>query len=81
MFKLRVALLTAVVAVAGTGLAGCSSDRWCEIDATDTKVADRFCEQGLPGYEWEPDSDKKVKKSKKRSKSTSTSKSKSKSRH
>ncbi|NKY32463.1 hypothetical protein HGA13_05150 [Nocardia speluncae] len=49
---------TAVIALAaGLGSAACSSDRWCEFDATDTKVADSYCEKGTPGYEWEPDSD------------------------
>ncbi|WP_280426793.1 hypothetical protein [Nocardia carnea] len=46
---------------------GCGKDRWCELDATDTRVDNAFCENGTPGYEWEPDSDKgtSVKTSKK----------------
>ncbi|SEG82446.1 hypothetical protein SAMN04489712_11527 [Thermomonospora echinospora] len=71
--KVRLAALTAMLVLAGTGLTACSSDRWCEYDATDTKVADRYCEQGTPGYEWEPDSDGKT-KSKRKTKSHSKSK-------
>ncbi|HEY8482779.1 MAG TPA: hypothetical protein VIL71_23430 [Spirillospora sp.] len=34
--------------------AGCNDNvRWCEYDPTDEQVADYFCEQGIPGYEWE----------------------------
>jgi hypothetical protein len=75
MKKVRLAALTMTLAVAGMGLTACSSDRWCEFDATDTKVADRYCEQGVPGYEWEPDSDGKTKtKTKVKSKTKSKSK-------
>lgn len=61
----------AAVVIAGAGLTGCSQDRWCELDATDTKVADSYCEKGTPGYEWESDGDgHKSKKSKKSKKTT-----------
>ncbi|REE97152.1 hypothetical protein [Thermomonospora umbrina] len=66
MLKARVAALTVTLALAGGTLTACSEDRWCEQDATDTKVADRFCEQGVPGYEWEPDGDGKKKKKKRK---------------
>ncbi|MEU5880857.1 hypothetical protein [Spirillospora sp. NPDC047279] len=67
--KARNTVLAMTVLVAGIGLSACSGKRWCELDATDQKVADRYCEAGTPGYEWEPDSDKKKKskKTKKRS--------------
>lgn len=64
MMKVRVAATAALVVLAGAGLVACGGDRWCELDATDQKVADSFCEAGTPGYEWEPDSDKKSKKKK-----------------
>lgn len=67
----RLHIAVVALAVAGVGLTGCSQDRWCEYDATDTKVADSYCEKGTPGYEWEPDSDHKTKTKKKKSKSTS----------
>ncbi|WP_243716727.1 hypothetical protein [Actinomadura darangshiensis] len=41
--------------VATFGLTACGSKRWCEHDATDTKVNDRFCKNHTPGYEWESD--------------------------
>ncbi|MFI5717256.1 hypothetical protein [Nocardia sp. NPDC051750] len=67
--RLRTLTCTAVIALtAGLGSAACGSDRWCEFDATDTKVADSYCANGTPGYEWEPDSDSNSKK--KPSKST-----------
>jgi len=46
--------MAAVLALTGT-VTACSSSggRWCEHDATDTRVADRYCEQNVPGYEWE----------------------------
>lgn len=69
--RLRTLTCTAVIALAaGLGTAACSSDRWCEFDATDTKVADSYCEKGTPGYEWEPDSDGKSKS--KKSKTTTS---------
>ncbi|MFI1460112.1 hypothetical protein [Nocardia carnea] len=69
--RLRTVTCTAIIALAaGLGSAACSSDRWCEFDATDTKVADSYCEKGTPGYEWEPDSDGKSKS--KKSKSTTS---------
>lgn len=78
MFKARAAAATLVLAVTAAGLTACGGDRWCEFDATDTKVADSFCEKNTPGYEWEPDSDGKTKTKVKRStKSKSSSKSRS----
>ena len=66
MSKTRSALLATAVMVAGLGLTGCSEKRWCEHDATDTKVSDSFCKNNTPGYEWESGSGhKKSKKSKK----------------
>jgi hypothetical protein len=48
------ALVPLIVLAAGLGLSGCSSShRWCEHDATDTKVADRYCKNHVRGYEWE----------------------------
>ncbi|NUS91251.1 MAG: hypothetical protein HOQ36_02385 [Nocardia sp.] len=64
---IRLRTVTGTVAIAlaaGLGSVACSSNRWCEFDATDTKVADSYCENGTPGYEWEPDSDGKKKPSK-----------------
>lgn len=69
--RLRTVTCTAIIVLAaGLGSAACSSDRWCEFDATDTKVADSYCEKGTPGYEWEPDSDGKSKS--KKSKATTS---------
>lgn len=67
MSKTRPALLAMAVLVAGLGLSACSEKRWCEHDATDTKVSDRYCKNHVPGYEWESGSGhkKKRKKSKK----------------
>jgi hypothetical protein len=64
----KVVATAAIVMMVGGGITACGGDRWCEQDATDTKVADRYCEAGTPGYEWEPDSDgkTKIKKKKKR---------------
>ena len=62
--RLHAAALAAAVAVSALSLAGCAkSERWCELDQGDVVVANSYCEQGIPGYEWEPDHDKpKVKK-------------------
>ncbi|NUS42353.1 MAG: hypothetical protein HOQ24_01465 [Mycobacteriaceae bacterium] len=49
------AILAVAVAVSLTGC-GCGKKRWCEHDATDTKVSDSYCKRGAPGYEWETDS-------------------------
>jgi hypothetical protein len=69
MRKMRRLPAAAVIAVlVGAGLTACSGDRWCEHDATDTRVADSYCERNTPGYEWESGSDKK--KSKKKTKSS-----------
>ncbi|MEU4838906.1 hypothetical protein [Nocardia testacea] len=71
--RLRTVTGTVVIALAaGLGSVACSSDRWCEFDATDTKVADSYCENGTPGYEWEPDSDGKNNSKKKPSKPTTS---------
>ncbi|GAA4134975.1 hypothetical protein [Actinomadura keratinilytica] len=63
MKAIPVALSVLVVAL---GAGACSgSDRWCEHDATDTRVSDSYCEKNTPGYEWEyGDSAKKSKKKK-----------------
>lgn len=54
MPKTRPAALALTVLVAAFGLTACGGqDRWCEHDATDTKVSDRYCEKNTPGYEWE----------------------------
>jgi hypothetical protein len=69
MHKVRRLSVTAAIAViVGAGLTACSSDRWCEHDDTDTRVADSYCDRNTPGYEWETDS--KHKKSKKTKTST-----------
>lgn len=69
--RLRTVTCTAVLALAaGLGSAACGNDRWCEFDATDTKVDNSYCEKGTPGYEWEPDSDGKSKS--KKSKTTTS---------
>jgi uncharacterized membrane protein YgcG len=49
----RLALAAGIAVIAGASLTGCSDDRWCEHDMTDVRVADRYCEQNTPGYEWE----------------------------
>jgi hypothetical protein len=78
MLKVRRLSIAATIAiVVGAGLTACSDSRWCEHDATNTRVADRYCEQNTPGYEWESGS--KHKKSTKvyKSKKSKSSKSKS----
>ncbi|WP_395109511.1 hypothetical protein [Actinomadura sp. SCN-SB] len=64
MPKMPRLLLAATVLFSAAGLSACSSDRWCEHDATDTRVSDSYCERNTPGYEWESDggSSKKRKK-------------------
>ncbi|TDC49957.1 hypothetical protein E1281_22680 [Actinomadura sp. KC345] len=62
----RPVALTLTVLVAAFGLTACGGgNRWCEHDATDRKVSDRYCENDTPGYEWESGgkSKKKTKKS------------------
>jgi hypothetical protein len=53
MVKTRSAALALVGLVAVFGLTACGQNRWCEHDATDTMVSDRFCKSNTPGYEWE----------------------------
>lgn len=69
MVKARSALLAVTVLVAGFGLAACSEKRWCEHDATDTRVSDGYCKNNVPGYEWETDGHKKKTKKTKSKKS------------
>ncbi|MFG2088675.1 MULTISPECIES: hypothetical protein [unclassified Spirillospora] len=67
MPKKRPVALALTVLVATFGLTACGGgSRWCEHDATDREVADRYCENNTPGYEWESGS-----KSKKKSKTKS----------
>ncbi len=50
MRKPVLALLIPAVLVTGLGLTGCSSrSRWCEYDATDKRVSDKFCKNHVPG--------------------------------
>ncbi|GGU95883.1 hypothetical protein GCM10010182_10500 [Actinomadura cremea] len=56
--------MTVVVAAFGLTACGGGGDRWCEHDATDTRVSDSHCEKNERGYEWESDDGGK-KKSKK----------------
>ncbi|MGI5205784.1 hypothetical protein ACQEU6_29935 [Spirillospora sp. CA-108201] len=65
MVKTRSAALALVGLVAAFGLTACGQDRWCEHDATDTKVSDRFCKNNTPGYEWESGGKSHKKKSSK----------------
>lgn len=67
MPKKRPVALALTVLVAAFGLTACGGNRWCEHDATDRQVADRYCENNTPGYEWESGS-----KSKKKTKSKKT---------
>ncbi|MBC6456403.1 hypothetical protein [Actinomadura sp. HBU206391] len=77
MLRVRRLSATAVIAViVGAGLTACGGDRWCEHDATDTRVADSFCERNTPGYEWESGSDHKKSKKKKSTKKASKSRAK-----
>ena len=69
MLKTRSTLLAVTVLVAGLGLGACSDKRWCEHDATDTKVSDRYCKNHTPGYEWESGSGHKKHKKKSKTKS------------
>jgi hypothetical protein len=56
MRKTRPVALALTGLVAAFGLTACGGqDRWCEHDATDKKVSDRFCKNNTPGYEWESD--------------------------
>ena len=63
----RLSVIAVTAVVVGAGLTACSNDRWCEHDATDTRVADSYCERNTPGYEWESGSGHKKKKTKKKS--------------
>ncbi|MFB4305014.1 hypothetical protein [Actinomadura sp. GTD37] len=53
MRKSRSAALALTVLVAAFGLTACGQNKWCEHDATDTKVSDSYCKKNTPGYEWE----------------------------
>jgi len=76
MSKVRSAALAVTVLIAAFGLSACSHQkRWCEFDATDTKVSNKFCENGTPGYEWEPDGDKHKTKTKTKKSTPKTRKS------
>ncbi|WP_433475416.1 hypothetical protein ACQPZP_43325 [Spirillospora sp. CA-142024] len=55
MLSTRSVALALTGLVAAFGLTACGQDRWCEHDATDTKVSDRYCKNHTPGYEWESD--------------------------
>ncbi|GLW64559.1 hypothetical protein Arub01_28030 [Actinomadura rubrobrunea] len=69
MRKAPFPLLATGALIATLTLGGCGgSDRWCEHDATDTRVDDSYCEKNTPGYEWEYDDGKSKKKSKTKSK-------------
>ncbi|MEU5988196.1 hypothetical protein ABZ806_04375 [Spirillospora sp. NPDC047418] len=72
MAKTRPVALALAALIAAFGLTACGQDRWCEHDATDTKVSDRFCKNGTPGYEWEPDGDHKTKHKKTKHKTSRT---------
>ncbi|MEU6034358.1 hypothetical protein ABZ801_03035 [Actinomadura sp. NPDC047616] len=62
---MKAILAVSVLVVALSASACSSSSRWCEHDATDTRVSDSYCEKNTPGYEWESgDSAKKSKKKK-----------------
>lgn len=52
--RTRLTAAATVAALALAGLTGCGgSDQWCEHDATDRKVSNRYCQENMPGYEWE----------------------------
>jgi hypothetical protein len=67
MSKIPHVLLATTVMVSLLGLSACSSDRWCEHDASDTRVSDSYCEKNTPGYEWESDGDSSNKRKKRKS--------------
>ena len=75
MSKTRPVALALTVLVAAFGLTACGQDRWCEHDATDTKVSDSYCKKGTPGYEWETDGHKTKHKKTKHSKTNHKTKS------
>ena len=64
------AAVLALTVLAGAGSTACArTQRWCELDQGDVVVANSYCEQGVAGYEWEPDHDKpKYKKKPKKAK-------------
>jgi hypothetical protein len=72
MPKVRLTALAAGVLIAELGLGACSEDRWCEHDATDTRVSDSYCKNNTPGYEWESGDSGKHKKSKTKKSSKKT---------
>ncbi len=45
MSKTRPVALALTVLVTAFGLTACGQDRWCEHDATDTKVSDSYCKR------------------------------------
>lgn len=58
--KSRIGIAATIFAVLITVSAvGCGPARWCEEDATDTRVPDSYCDAETPGYEWEPDHKKR----------------------
>ncbi|MBF6326548.1 hypothetical protein IU451_29030 [Nocardia cyriacigeorgica] len=53
------AAILAITVAGGLGATACTrTERWCELDRGDVVVENWHCEQGLEGYEWEPDHDK-----------------------
>ncbi|MGI5216227.1 hypothetical protein [Nocardia sp. CA-290969] len=51
--RIRIGGALCIAALAGLSLTACVDREWCEHDATDTQVDDTYCEQAVPGYEWE----------------------------
>lgn len=62
--KTKFATAATLLAVALSVSACDRTDRWCERDATDEVVDNSYCDQGMAGYEWEPDHDKPKSKKK-----------------
>lgn len=55
--KTTVIAVFAAVVLCACNRAPATPTYWCEHDDSDVVVANSFCEQNLPGYEWEPDDD------------------------
>lgn len=73
MPKSRSTALALTVLVAAFGLTACGGqNRWCEHDATDTKVSDSYCKSNTPGYEWESGGGSKHKSKHKKTSKTKT---------